>query len=39
LSLSALEFLDGPQAVIDLTDLGFILAGMAEENPGHNALS
>ena len=25
--------------VIDLTDLGFILAGMAEENPRHHALS
>jgi hypothetical protein len=30
---------DGPQEVIDFMDLGFILAGMAEENPGHNALS
>jgi hypothetical protein len=28
-----LEPIDGPQAVIDLTDLGFILAGMAKENP------
>src|SRR5262245_56989707 len=34
-----LEPIDGPQAVIDLTDLGFILAGMAEENPRHHALS
>jgi hypothetical protein len=24
---------------INLTDLGFILTGMAEENPCHNALS
>ena len=34
-----LEPFDGFQSVIDLTDLGFILAGMAEENPCHNAPS
>jgi hypothetical protein len=34
-----LEPVNGPQAVIDLTDLGYILASMAEENPCHNTLS
>ena len=32
------EAVDGAKAVIDLTDLGFILTGMAEESPRHNAL-
>jgi hypothetical protein len=34
-----LEPSNGPKAVIDLTDMGFIIAGMAKENPRHNALS
>jgi hypothetical protein len=34
-----LKPVNGAQAVIDLTDMGFIFAGMAEENPRHNALS
>jgi hypothetical protein len=34
-----LESFNGPKAVIDLTDMGFIVAGMAKENPRHNALS
>jgi hypothetical protein len=29
----------GLQALIDLTDMGFILAGMAKKNLCHNALS
>jgi hypothetical protein len=28
-----------PKVVIDRADLGFILAGMAEENPRHNTFS
>jgi hypothetical protein len=34
-----LESFDGPKAVIDLTDMGFVVASMAKENPRHNALS
>jgi hypothetical protein len=34
-----LESFNGSKAVIDLTDMGFIAAGMAKENTRHNALS
>jgi hypothetical protein len=34
-----LESFDGPKAVIDFTDMDFIIAGMAKKNPRHHALS
>jgi hypothetical protein len=34
-----LESFDSPKAVIDLTNLSFILVGMAKKNPRHNAFS
>jgi hypothetical protein len=30
---------DSPKTLINLTDIGFIIAGMAKENPRHNVLS